>query len=358
MPVASQVFFQPGNCLNIKKPFATTCWECFQKCPHGAINEIKKIDPNKCTDCGVCMAVCPSDGFVDRAMDEIKRHMFDADPVVLSCPAARPGGCEISCVGMFDRDAWGALMLLSDRKEVNILTGDCAVCEDVKACSHSVSTLKALLEHWTPPNNMKIKIVPWDGQTTIRPDEQASLDTAAADPPTPSSNMPADPPTIGELREQNKLRDKLKAMLPVLAEETYNIPRSRRWLLDALALAPGHKIPFQALKINEQCTSCGICAHVCPQGALTHNKDNGVERIVYQPSLCVHCQRCLKVCGPKAVAMEEMALDERYIKGKILLRKIIPRLCASCGRQIFHNLEPGLCIGCAREDPELKGILY
>ncbi|MCL1790054.1 MAG: 4Fe-4S binding protein [Peptococcaceae bacterium] len=330
-------------------------------CPHNAINEIKRIDPNKCTDCGICMAVCPSDGFVDRSVDEIKNHIFGGVGVSLSCPAAQPGVCEISCIGMFDRDAWTTLLLLSSTKEVCIHTGECAACEDLKACSQSVETLKEVLSQWTLPNNMKIEIVPWDGKTVSDKPGSEGEPPRGADVSVNTANASANKSvihTIGELREQNKLKDKLKAMFtPILAEESYNIPRSRQWLLEALGLVPG-KIPFQSYRINDKCTACGVCAHVCPQGAMTHIKDNGVERIIYQPYLCVHCQRCLKVCGPQAITGEDMALDERFIRGKILLQEVTPRLCAKCGRQIFHKLEPGLCIGCAREDPELKGILY
>ena len=345
---ASQMIFHPGNCINAKKPFASVCRQCVELCPHDAVSEIKKVDPGKCTDCGVCMAVCPSDGFVDRTLDDLHKHIFEADRVVINCPAAQPGTHEIGCIGMFDRDVWSVLMLLSDRKEVRVLTGDCAACEDLQACARSISVLQELLRQWTLPNKLKIEITPWDGRTVAVPAVGASV---PSDPPAPQ--------TVGELREKKKLKDKLKAMLPpLIADETYAIPRARQWLLEALEPVPEHKIPFPALKISEQCSACGVCARVCPQDALTHTREPGLERFIYRPSLCVHCQRCVKACGSKAVSLENMPLNARYLQGNILLREIRPRFCASCGHQIFHKAEPGLCISCARKDPELKGILY
>lgn len=339
----SQIIFHPGNCINAKKPFAAVCRQCVQMCPHDAINEKKDISKAKCTECGVCMAVCPSDGFVDRTMDDLKEHLFGADSVTLNCPAAQPGTYEISCLGMFDRDAWSTLILLSEHKELRLLTGDCASCQDLQACAISVGTLKDLLRSWTSPNNIKIEIMPWDGRTT-----------QAIDGSTPEA-----PQSLGELREKKKLAKKLKTIVPALiADETYTITRTRSWLMEALEGKPERKIPFQALKIDDKCTACGVCARVCPQEALTHIQDNGTDRFVYQPGLCCHCLRCIKICGPKALTMTEMELDTRFLHGKVLLREIVPRFCSSCGHRIFHQLEPGLCIICARKDPELKGILY
>jgi ferredoxin len=296
---------------------------------------------------------------------------------------------------MLDRDAWSTLMLLSAGKEVRILTGDCAACQDVKACAIGVGALNELLSQWTLPNNMKIEIVPWDGVT---------VQAAEANKPLSRSDKKKKAKLDDEKRDRKKLLEmgtkKLKSMIPgMLAEETYNVSRTRTWLLEALGRAPGHKIPFQALKINEKCTVCGFCARVCPQEALTHTKDDNAgtgaaeesasaaeiakeaelaganasadttptdrvpanraaERFIYQAALCCHCQRCMKICGPQALTMVDMELDLRFLQGKILLHEMVPRFCVGCDRQIYHKLEPGLCIGCAKEDPELKGVLY
>ena len=160
--LSQQFIFHLGQCINTKQSFASMCRQCIQLCPQGALNEKKEVNSAKCTDCGICMAVCPSDGFVDRAANELQEHIFEADPMILNCPAAQPEGYEINCIGMFDRDTWSTLMLLSAQKEVRILTGDCATCQDVKACAISVGTLKDLLSQWPLPNSMTIDILPWD----------------------------------------------------------------------------------------------------------------------------------------------------------------------------------------------------
>ncbi len=51
------------------------------------------------------------------------------------------------------------------------------------------------------------------------------------------------------------------------------------------------------------CTSCGVCAEVCPFGLPSqgHNKKYEISR----PDLCTECSACLRNCPEKAIFMEE-----------------------------------------------------
>lgn len=346
----SQIIFHPGNCLNIKKSYPRECRQCLQYCPHDAITEEKDIKADRCTECGICMSVCPSDGFVDRDMDKLKDYLFDSDSIVLNCPQAEPCGYEISCLGMLDKDAWTVLMLLSDVKSVRILTGDCGQCDDRQACAVSVAFFKDVLNKWKGNHQVKIEILPDKGK---RESAESSNDFPNSQKDKNISRRSA---IIG-LREQG--REKVKSLLPsIIAEETYNIPRTRQWLADALKIFPEKKIPFDALKADDKCTNCGVCTKVCPQDALQLVQKEGKIRLIYQAAKCVHCRRCVDICGPQALRFEPIPLSYKLLTGKILLREAVPRYCSKCGKQIFHNNEPRLCIACASKDPNLKGILY
>lgn len=342
-----QILFHPGNCLNLKKPYARECRQCLLFCPHGAINEKKDILRDKCTECGVCMAVCPSDGLVDRDMNRLGNYLFKDDKIILNCPLAEPLGYEIACLGMLDRDAWTTLILLADIKEVEILTGDCGKCDDRPACVVSVAFLKELIQAQSESPQFKIKVFPARG--TINEEDEKEDDRDLI-------KKKAEP-RFSSLREQGK--EKIKDLFPAIeAEETYNIPITRQWFAQALSLKLGKKIPYKAIKANEKCTSCGVCAKICPQGALQQGQRDGKARLIYEPLKCVQCSRCIDICGPGALKFEYVDFSYKFLTGKILLIETFPRYCAQCGKQVFHNIEPQLCMACAAKDPSLKGILY
>lgn len=348
-----QMVYHNGNCLNTKKPFVRACKLCIEICPHQAISEYRQLNPKQCTECGACMAVCPSDGFVDRTMDKLRDYLYEGKEVVLNCPLAIPGGFEIPCLGMLDRDGWMTLMLLAEEKSVTIMTGVCAECEDRQACATSVQSFKQIHVDW--PGHAAIRI-------QVRPDGEA------VEPVTKEG------PKSGALRVnlsgwKQKSLDKIEEWLPNLAaEDTYTVPKSRQWLIEVLEKKKAGKIPFLALSVTDSCTSCGVCAAICPQGALQKqeemNPDQSAEdstkeekivtlRLILEPQKCVQCGRCVEICRPLALSLSPKAMSHRLLTGKILLHEGSPRYCLRCGKRIFDNTD--LCIACSTSDPGSGG---
>lgn len=44
--------------------------------------------------------------------------------------------------------------------------------------------------------------------------------------------------------------------------------------------------------LSNECTACGSCESVCPEGAISR----GEEAYVINPNLCSECQECQMVC--------------------------------------------------------------
>lgn len=331
-----QFVYHPNNCLNKKKPFAHPCRLCIDSCPHQAITEDHEIISNKCTECGVCMAVCPSDGIVDRNSDKLYDYIRDAEQIKLNCPQAVPTGFEIPCLGILDRDLWIALMLQAQEKKVEISTGECASCLDKKACALSVRTFTEVHKAWPGHAPVMIRVAPDDGMSKPLPQSQQEL--------KPKSPEPKGWRDLG--------RAKLEELFPgMTSDETYPLPYSRLFLAESWE-ARDEILPLPALTVGEECTNCGVCAAICPQQALT-KKDSKVDlTLIYEPLKCVRCQRCVSICRPKALSMEDKRLSFKLFTGKILLHQGKYRYCTKCGRQVFDNKEPALCVGCASTDPD------
>ncbi|KGK85445.1 (4Fe-4S)-binding protein [Desulfosporosinus sp. HMP52] len=353
-----QMVYHNGNCLNTKRPYASSCKLCIESCPHQAISNYRELDPKSCTECGVCMAVCPSGGFVDHSIDKFYQYLQEAEEIVLNCPKAVPGGFEIPCLGMLDRDSWMTLMLLAKEKSATICTGSCADCLDRQACAISVEAFKGVHADWPTHPVIHIKVQP----------DQGSLEGhEAAINKVPRPGIQKD----SSLGWRQKSREKIEEWLPSLtADETYHIPKSRQWLIEAFGASSEEKIPFQAISIADSCTSCGVCAAICPQGALQKREEmNSVSneeddltkedkitslRLIFEPMKCVQCHRCMETCRSQALTFNYQPLSHRLITGKILVHEGSPKYCTQCGKRIFDKGD--LCLVCATSSPEGGGF--
>lgn len=60
-----------------------------------------------------------------------------------------------------------------------------------------------------------------------------------------------------------------------------------------------------------ECTSCQMCAAVCPQNAITISLDkDGFYRPIVEPSLCVDCSICTKICYKFDNQIEDFGKDK------------------------------------------------
>lgn len=72
-------------------------------------------------------------------------------------------------------------------------------------------------------------------------------------------------------------------------------------------------------KVSEKCTSCGLCAHVCPMGSIDSSdvtKMNGI---------CIKCGACCKKCPASARYFD----DEGYLYHKTELEEMYERRAAN-----------------------------
>lgn len=356
--MACQMVYHNGNCLNTKKTFVRSCRLCTDACPQQAISEFRRLNPDRCTECGVCMAVCPSDGFVDRMLDQFRDYLTEASEIVLNCPQAIAGGYEIPCLGMFDRDGWLLLLLQAEEKPVVIRTGDCGVCEDRQACAASVQTLKQIHAEWPEHGSVQIQVRPDQAGTGEDTREKGGESTAADKKKLATSR--------GKLRNWRKnSKNLIEKWLPSLTEEeTYPLPKYREWLVEALADKADKKIPFRALTAGDSCTGCGVCVTTCPQEALQKQEDreparneDGVStqekstafRLILEPQKCVQCGRCVEICQSKALSLQTKSLSHRILTGKVLIHDGRPKYCVRCGSQVFDR-NKDMCWTCAASE--------
>lgn len=133
------------------------------------------------------------------------------------------------------------------------------------------------------------------------------------------------------------------------------VPPERGWLLDALrqlSVARSSQarltgLPFARFTADDSCTACGVCAQVCPSGALQYTTTEGrAYSLHFASGACMDCGACLRVCMPDALHREDATLAD-LISPAVVVRSGTLQSCTKCGARFASGSNASLCPVCA-----------
>lgn len=114
-------------------------------------------------------------------------------------------------------------------------------------------------------------------------------------PHTFSDKIATGRPDQDDLQAVREFSDKVRALLEKQEYGKLEIPGNRPYKeAKPMPLAP---------EAREHCTKCGLCAEVCPTGAIS-----GVELAKADPAKCIACLACVKKCPDNARIVTNPAL--------------------------------------------------
>jgi len=90
----------------------------------------------------------------------------------------------------------------------------------------------------------------------------------------------------------------------IIKRRGFNIFSRILGLPQGLLMPVFEKKALDSVKINSDCTQCGLCISICPMG----NFENQNNKIVTKQN-CTICYRCINKCPEKAIAV--------FLKGKV-----------------------------------------
>ena len=114
---------------------------------------------------------------------------------------------------------------------------------------------------------------------------------------------PHNPQTVRSVPEQQKL---LFSTLLLLSRQMKT-------------LAQGAMTGLKRPELAMSCTDCGLCALVCPTGALHEDTVGNVWQVLSMA--CVQCEACARVCPQQAVRFVECELQHFLSSDPIVVRE-------------------------------------
>lgn len=301
--------------------FAKGCDRCFQVCGHGAVQKNEdgiRVDAFGCTECGKCMAACPTGAmqflrFTDHAFVEYLRDI-DLSPGTTVVIGAEP---TLHRLWWQYRDQQWRTVLFLEFPEPGALhnlhlllllalgAARIFVCHDretdtLNKCINQVNTLlQSLFGDHKPVRAIGLNEVG---------------DLLAT---------PAATPLASQYRDYSftSRRDKIVSLLIYFMEQGARITPDQAALFD----------DFGAIACDtEKCSLCLACVGQCHTGAL--RADSEQFCIMFNAALCVQCGACAELCPEQALTLTPgLRLEPDFFQATPLIQAE-PMRCADCGK--------------------------
>lgn len=299
------------------------CTLCTAECPAAAITFETgaggpRIDPAACTECGACVAACPTGSLqsascADQQWQGTVAETADdpaAAPITVSCAldqeAPRRVGTrvEVACLGELGWSPLAALAVNGLVDQVQLVCADrsCPRRPAAARAEDRWQRIRELVEPSTPDGS--------SGETTagVGPDRRPT-------PASPVSNRAWRwPATIGALRGATR-------STPVeILRRPADPPLGYRVRVEPTAA--------------ETCTLCEGCVNVCPTRALHVDKDprTTLRRLRWDAARCIGCDACVPACGTHVLRVEpDRSATALWADEPLTLFEDEVLRCAGCG---------------------------
>ncbi|TVQ51926.1 MAG: hypothetical protein EA355_16155 [Rhodobacteraceae bacterium] len=323
--------FRPDACLNAFRA-DYGCDICATACPVAAIRPdgFGVALSDACLECGQCAAACPTGAL------SAPEPVAAAPRAAVECarvPAAErtPGATVVACLGglsterLLESCAEGAARLdIVDRG----LCADCAL-----GGGRAEPWAEALAEARALAAGVSAEALP------------GVVAMPAPRRPEPLRSDGVDPARRGLFR---RLAAEPEAPSPWRRLGAAATPKRRR-RLDALArldAAPAGAAPVVA--VLEGCDLTGLCAAMCPTGALAFGVGEDRAVLAFDAARCIACGDCVAACPTKAMALDPNGPPPGAEPA--VLAERATRACRKCETLFTPRAGEVVCPACVKSD--------
>jgi len=334
------------------------CERCVEICPDDAISlGLGPVVSDRCSDCGLCQNSCPTEALrsglraewylLNRAASLLRQNEASGRPkrLVVQCRKAQSQGGDalpVSCLGRVTENVIiGAALLGFDH--VSLVTGTCSECrlkQGEELLSRSVACATAVLESMALLENISIAVEQKPGERDAVWGRREIFSSIAR-------QVRHHAALFGH-RTERAIRGRLSRELGVEGRAVTPSPRREllRELLDhsgrasRAVTAYRRDFPWGRIRVREEdCSACGVCARVCPTGAICEEAEKGSHyRLRFDGSACTNCGLCQEACPL-------IEFDERFALADI----------AGGQSRIVASVELSSCVVCGEVVPSGRG---
>lgn len=300
---AAKIEFNALRCLRSRFN-KNTCTRCLQGCRSGAL-ELHDgriiLDPEKCTGCMQCTAVCPNDAFAHSIdVPAMLDYLATKETVLISCKKEilNHNNITVPCIGFLSEPILAAM---------NSVAGDDCII-DIRNCADCTNShcLQALHK------NMQDFMGKMVGKGKVRlscqsakhqklfcagKNERRSFlrlfqkNIAKIGKETMGSQLLAPAPTTEPLGKKPTWKTSaLQHAVSILPDER----RAERGTLLAY---------FFSVSTNARCDCCPSCTGMCPTGALKRKKEKENKCLTFTSANCSGCGLCESFCRKNALTL-------------------------------------------------------
>ena len=303
------------------------------------LDTVPSVDGAACTGCGVCANVCPTGVFAlrDIPKENIISSIEGDKTVVFSCRNMEklndasyvPVPClGYLCEGMLIKTASISIKIILDGAGCD----DCKLKIDMESVQKKINVANDILESFGRIRNLELSVDNTDDTPTKDAFGRKSIDylrNVVGD--EGRNNNPSDESSIIPVKH-TLLIDAISSL-----DEPVN---------DIIKLESG---PLYRFEIMDACDLCGICAAMCPTGALRQSEDQKIS-IEFNISYCIGCDLCIDVCKNNAIShVTDIRLSDVISSKWISLISREFFQCKRCKKYITSLKRDELCRSCSLE---------
>jgi Fe-S-cluster-containing dehydrogenase component len=239
---------------------------------------------------------------------------------------------RVPCLGGFDANGLVGLRIAADEREIRLIDrGWCTTCPAGGATTHPAAAAVAELA-----------------------DALIAMGLGRLSPRLQRSETPG--------RRHDEVSLSRRGFLRRLAGGRTNRPppvegpASKRQayvaLLRQLAASQRRPLPASALpaaKVSADCGHHGLCAALCPTGALARYARDGAVGIAFDAESCISCRRCEAACPEHAISILRQD-NPGSAAGRIALTQHALKTCAACEDDFVDSSDERLCPSCCKDN--------
>ena len=350
--------YTPDNCIN-RRQRRYACTVCSSLCPRGvfSLKTGESLKWDRCLDCGLCTAACPSRCFAPSAAAQ-RRYTEDLDlkkPVSFACREDEERSDQrVRCLAAVP---WELLAVLAMHTELVLYTGACAACGH-RDWAELVEERLGLLRDFLGEER-------FDRQVHVLT-EGRFVPPADAEPEEPEKLFSRREMFSGVKKRMAKgLYRAAAARLPLLGDYNADGMQYRRALAETVlaeqkraleAPEPREKAPDYGVSLPRftvRCYGCGICEKLCPQKAIEIGPEQDGRRLIYlTPWKCTGCSLCVRACPHGGLAGLHTVRVPKLTR--LALVRVSGASCERCGTPVPPGSDPLLCPACAAKAKRIR----